>query len=52
MLDVYENCRYENIEGYMVVFDFMKAFDSVDGSFMVKALKILNFGEKNDNNDV
>jgi hypothetical protein len=41
-----ERCKKLNIKGAMVCVDQAKAFDSVDHSFMKKAFKFFNFGDK------
>jgi hypothetical protein len=40
-----EHCKKKNIAGAMICVDQMKAFDSVDHSFMLKCLRFFNFGE-------
>ena len=39
-----EHTKSESIPGILVSLDFLKAFDSLERSFMMKALDIFNFG--------
>ena len=39
-----EHTKSESIPGILVSLDFRKAFDSLEWSFMMKALDIFNFG--------
>ena len=42
VIDYFEN---NNIEGAIIFLDFQKAFDTVNHSFMLRALEKFNFGE-------
>ena len=44
IIDIMEHMRSESIPGILVSLDFRKAFDSLEWSFMMKALDIFNFG--------
>ena len=43
--DVLEVTKECNIEGYMVMMDVEKAFDSMDHGFLIDVLKVFGFGE-------
>ena len=43
-IDIMEHRKSESIPGILVSLDFQKAFDSLEWSFMMKALDIFNFG--------
>ena len=44
IIDIMERTKSESIPGILVSLGFRKAFDSLEWSFMMKALDILNFG--------
>ena len=44
IIDIMEHTKSESIPGILVSLDFRKAFDSLEWSFMMKALDIFNFG--------
>ena len=44
IIDIMEHTKAESIPGILVSLDFRKAFDSLEWSFMMKALDIFNFG--------
>ena len=44
IIDIMEHTKSESIPGILVSLDFQKAFDSLEWSFMMKALDIFNFG--------
>jgi len=41
-----EKCDQDNINGVLINIDFEKAFDSIEWSFVVEALKFFNFPQK------
>lgn len=41
VLDIYEYCMENDKDGLLLFLDFEKAFDSVEWSFLIKVLKIL-----------
>ena len=43
--DVLEVTKECNIEGYMVMMDVEKAFDSMDHGFLIDVLKVFGFGK-------
>ena len=43
IIDIMEHTKSESIPGILVSLDFRKAFDSLEWSFMMKALDIFNF---------
>ena len=43
-IDIMEHTKSESIPGILVSLDFQKALDSLEWSFMMKALNIFNFG--------
>ena len=45
ILDIYEYCENNNIDGSLIFLDFEKAFDSVEWNFMYKVLEKFNFGK-------
>ena len=45
ILDILEFTQKNKQEGILVSLDFQKAFDSLEWTFMLKALKAFNFGE-------
>ena len=44
IIDIMEHTKSESIPGILVSLDFRKVFDSLEWSFMMKALDIFNFG--------
>ena len=44
IIDIMEHTKSESTPGILVSLDFRKAFDSLEWSFMMKALDIFNFG--------
>ena len=44
--EIIEYCNEMDIEGSMIMMDFMKAYDRVDREVMFETLKAMNFGEK------
>ena len=44
IIDIMEHTKSESIPGILVSLDFRKAFDSLEWSFIMKALDIFNFG--------
>jgi len=44
--DIFEFCENKNKSGIILGLDFEKAFDTLEWSFMLKALKKFNFGER------
>ena len=44
IIDIMEHTKSGSIPGILVSLDFRKAFDSLEWSFMMKALDIFNFG--------
>jgi len=44
IIDIMEHTKSESIPGILVSLDFRKAFDSLEWSFMMKALDVFNFG--------
>ena len=44
IIDIMDHTKSESIPGILVSLDFRKAFDSLEWSFMMKALDIFNFG--------
>ena len=45
IVDIYEYCEENDIDGILLFLDFQKAFDSVEWNFMFHVLKMFNFGE-------
>lgn len=45
VLDLLDYSHYIESEALLVFLDFYKAFDTVEHSFLVKALKIFGFGQ-------
>ena len=45
IVDIYEYCEENDIDGILLFLDFQKAFDSVEWNFMFRVLKMFNFGE-------
>ena len=45
ILDIYEYCENNNIDGSLIFLDFEKAVDSVEWNFMYKVLEKFNFGK-------
>ena len=45
ILDIYEYCENNNIDGSLIFLDFEKAFDSVEWNFMYKILEKFKFGK-------
>ena len=43
--DVMSYADLKNLEGYIILLDFEKAFDSIEWSYLFKTLKTFNFGE-------
>ena len=43
--DVIERCQDSNIPGIALFLDFKKAFDSIEWSFLFKALETFGFGD-------
>ena len=43
--DILETTKALNIEGYILTMDIEKAFDSMDHSFLIEALRVFGFGE-------
>lgn len=46
ILDIFEYCETENINGLLLYLDFEKAFDSVEWNFLFKALQKVNISNK------
>ena len=44
--EIIEYCNENNIEGNIIMMDFMKAYDRVDREIMIKTMRAMNFGEK------
>ena len=44
IIDIYEHCENNDIEGALISIDFKKAFDSLEHNFMFEVLKLFNFG--------
>ena len=44
IIDIYDHCEINDIEGALMSIDFKKAFDSLEHNFMFEVLKIFNFG--------
>ena len=45
IVDIFEYCEQNDIDGILLFLDFQKAFDSVEWNFMFKVLKEFNFGD-------
>lgn len=43
--DIIDYCEMSNEQGFMVLLDFQKAFDSISWNFLQKSLKAFNFGD-------
>ena len=41
-----EYCKEEDIESYMIMMDFKKAYDRIDRKTMEETLRAMNFSEK------
>ena len=44
--EIIEYCNEEEKEGFLIMMDFMKAYDRVDREAIVETLRAMNFGEK------
>ena len=44
--DIMTECETDNIQGFMILVDFEKAFDTLDWQFIQKSFELCNFGEK------
>ena len=44
--EMIEYCNEEDIEGSMIMMDFMKAYDRIDRGAMMETLKTMGFGDK------
>ena len=44
--DIMTECETNNIQGFMILVDFEKAFDTLDWQFIQKMFELCNFGEK------
>ena len=42
--DIFEYTKVQQMPGLMVAFDFEKAFDSLSGTFLLRALRSFTFG--------
>ena len=43
--DIMTECETDNIQGFMILVDFEKAFDTLDWQFIQKMFELCNFGE-------
>ena len=43
ILDIIRECQVQNVDGLIVIIDFVKAFDSISWEFIEKSLQIFNF---------
>ena len=44
--DIMTECETDNIQSFMILVDFEKAFDTLDWQFIQKMFELCNFGEK------